>query len=171
MAFISSDTNVWIDFSIIDRIALPFCLPNTYIMHFDAIDNEILSPVGLRDKLLQCGLIGVELSIEEFQLAEEYGSRYPRLSTFDRIALAIAKERSIVLLTGDAALRKAANDEGVNILGTIGILDQLLDGSFITENDYVFCLLTLQKYNGNEVRLPKGEISIRLKRRLDLETV
>lgn len=59
--------------------------------------------------------------MEEFNLAEEYGTRYLKLSIYDRIALAIAKHRGITLLTGDGALRKAARAEGVHVLGTIGI--------------------------------------------------
>jgi len=89
---------------------------------------------------------------------------YPRLSTYDRIALAIAKERKIVLLTGDIALRKAAKSENVNMLGTIGILDQLLDGNYIAEQEYECCLLELQKHNGQVIRLPKSEIYSRLLR-------
>lgn len=164
MEYISSDTNVWIDFSVINRIELPFCLPYTYIMNSDAIDDELLAPTGLGDELLRCGLVGVELTAEEFNLAEEFGPRYPQLSIYDRIALAIAKVRNIVLLTGDGALRKAAKSENVNILGTIGILDQLLDGNYITENEYESCLLELQRYNGQVVRLPKSEINSRLQR-------
>jgi len=164
MKFISSDTNVWIDFSIIGRIELPFCLPYIYIMNNDAIDDEFLSPIGLRHELMQCGLVGVELTIEEFSLAEEYGTRYPRLSIYDRIALAIAKERKIILLTGDGALRKAVKSENVNRLGTLGILDQLLGGNYIAEHEYEFCLLELQKHNGQKVRLPKSEINLRLQR-------
>ena len=33
MEYISSDTNVWIDFNIISRMNLPFLLPYTYIMY------------------------------------------------------------------------------------------------------------------------------------------
>lgn len=164
MEYISSDTNVWIDFSVIGRIELPFYLPYNYIMNTDAIDDELLSPIGLRDELLRCGLVGVEITIEEFSLAEEFGLRYPQLSIYDRIALAIAKGRKIVLLTGDGALRKAAKSENVNMLGTIGILDQLLDGNYIAEHEYEFCLLKLQKHNGQAVRLPKSEINSRLQR-------
>ncbi|MGI6113719.1 MAG: PIN domain-containing protein [Mahellales bacterium] len=164
MEYISSDTNVWIDFSVIGRIELPFLLPYTYIMNSDAIDDELLSPIGLRDELLRCGLVSVDITIEEFELAEEFGPRYPRLSIYDRIALAIAKSREIVLLTGDGALREAAKFENVNVIGTIGILDQLLDGGYINTNDYKLCLLELQKHNGKEVRLPKSEISLRLQR-------
>lgn len=164
MEYISSDTNVWIDFSVINRIELPFCLPYAYIMNSDAIDDELLSPTGLREELLRCGLVSVELTAEEFNLAEEFGPRYPQLSIYDRIALAIAKVRNIVLLTGDGALRKAAKSEYVKILGTIGILDQLLDGNYIAENEYERCLLELQRHNGQVVRLPKSEINSRLQR-------
>lgn len=163
MEYISSDTSVWIDFSIIGRIDLPFCLPYTYIMNVDAINDEILSPSGMRDELLRCGLVSVELTFEEFNLAEELGMIYPQLSIYDRIALAIAKVRKILLLTGDGALRKAARCENIKILGTIGILDQLKDGHYISEHEYEFCLLELQKRNGQEVRLPKDEINSRLK--------
>lgn len=50
---------------------------------------------------------------------------YPKLSIQDRIALAIAKQRNIVLLPGDMALRKAATKEGVSIMGTLGVLGRL----------------------------------------------
>lgn len=164
MEYISSDTNVWIDFSVIGRTELPFRLPYTYIMNSDAINDELLSPSGLRNELLQYGLLSVELTIEEFSLAEEYGMRYLQLSIYDRIALAIAKIRDIVLLTGDNALRNAAKCEHVKILGTLGILDQLLSGNYIIDHEYEFCLLELQKHNGNEVRLPKSEINFRLQK-------
>lgn len=104
MEYISSDTNVWIDFMKIHRLALPFKLPYTYIMNKDAMEEELLSPTGLRDELVQCGLVGVTIQIEEFELAEKFGQKYIRLSVFDRIALSIAKFRNITLLSGDGAL-------------------------------------------------------------------
>ncbi len=107
MEYISSDTNVWIDFSIIGRTELPFRLSYIYIMNSDAINDELLPPVGLHTELLRLGLVSVELTIEEFNLAEKFGSCYPQLSVYDRVSLAIAKIRDIVLLTGDGALRKA----------------------------------------------------------------
>lgn len=164
MEFVSSDTNVWIDFMVIQRTALPFKLPYTYIMNNDAIEDELLSPSGLREDLIDCGLVGVEMEIGEFELAESYGARFVKLSVYDRIALSIAKIRKITLLTGDAALRKAAIEEGVTFIGTIGVLDQLYIGGFIDPSEYEYCLLELQKRNGQAVRLPKNEISARLQR-------
>lgn len=164
MDYISSDTNVWIDFSVIDRIELPFRLPYTYIMNRDAIDDELLSPTGLRDELLKCGLVPVNITIEEFFMAQEFGKCYRRLSRYDRIALAISKSRRIILLTGDKALRLAAKSERVSVLGTIGILDQLLDGAFISKREYQYCLRELENHNGGRLRLPENEISSRLQR-------
>ena len=43
MEFISSDTNVWIDFCTIDKFYLPFKLPYTYIMNNEAIEDELLN--------------------------------------------------------------------------------------------------------------------------------
>lgn len=161
MEYVSSDTNVWIDFYTISRLALPFYLPYTYIMSNDAIEDEILTP-GFQSELVKNGLVGVDITEEEFFLAESYGCRFPKLSIYDRVALAIAKERDIILLTGDMALRKAADEEGVSKIGTIGILDQLYKGGYIEKDEYYYCLTELQKNNGASVRLPKNELQNRI---------
>ena len=164
MKYISSDTNVWIDFMTINRIALPFRLPYKYIMNQDAIEDELLSPPDFKSQLLDAGLISTELTDEEFFLAEDYGLRYHKLSTHDRIALSIAKCRGITLLTGDLPLRNAAKAEGVPVIGTIGILDQLHEQSLISTAEYVACLSDLQAQNGKAIRLPKSAIAERLNR-------
>ena len=61
MEYIISDTNIWIDFASIQKLHLPFLLPYTYIMSTDAIDDELLSPPILRDDLIRCGLVGVDI--------------------------------------------------------------------------------------------------------------
>lgn len=164
MEFVSSDTNVWIDFQVIDRLQLPFLLPYTYIMYTESIDSELISPSGFREDLLKAGLKGVDITIEEFLLADFWGILYPKLSIQDRIALAIAKHRDIVLLTGDMALRKAATKEGVSFMGTLGVLDRLHEGSYITSDEYEYCLSEFSKRNGGQVRLPSDELKKRIER-------
>ena len=162
MQFISSDTSVWIDFSVIHKTELPFRLSYTYIMNKDAVEDELLSPPGLGAELISYGLVPVEMTIEEFFRAQQYGITYSRISAYDRIALAIAKERKIVLLTGDGALRKAAVQEGVAVLGTLGILDQLWEDRKVTAEEMKTCLEQLKELNGGAVRLPKTELERRL---------
>lgn len=162
MEFISSDTNVWIDFMAIDKLGLPFRLSLKYLMNEDAINDELLSPEGMREQLLQLGLIATELTEEEFYYGLKIAGLHPRLSEYDCSALAIAKYRGLVLMTGDAALRKAALSEGVSVIGTIGILDKLLDEEKVSLKEFRECILLLIKANGREVRLPMAELQNRL---------
>ncbi len=162
MQFISSDTSVWIDFSLIHNTTLPFRLSYTYVMSRDAVEDELLSPEGLGAELMSCGLRPVDITIDEFLLAEQYGIRYPQLSKYDRLALSIAKQRRFILLTGDGALRKAALQQGVTILGTLGILDQLWEEGKVTAEELLECLKQLNALNGGVIRLPKAELERRL---------
>lgn len=153
MEYISSDTNVWLDFVEIRKLELPFRLPYVYLMNDETVDDELLSPPGLSDELLKLGLQKTELTDEEFFLAEEFAAKYAKPSVYDCIALAIAKIRGLVLLTGDGPLRKAAVAEGVTVMGTIGILDQPHNGKLIKDEEYVECLQKLLEKNGGKVRV------------------
>ncbi len=157
MEYISSDTNVWLDFAAINKLEIPFKLPYTYLMHEDAIENELLSPRELRENLMGLGLQAVELTEEEFYLTEEYNAKYVKPSLYDCVALAIAKVKGITLMTGDGPLRKAAEQENVAVIGTIGILDRLFGGNYIEKEEYLYCLKELQKINGKNRRLPEKE--------------
>ena len=133
-------------------------------MYKEALRKEIISPSELLDGLQKRGLIGVDLTIEEFFLAEKYEKSYKRLSRFDRIALAIAKCRGITLLTGDGQLRKAAGQESVPVKGTLGIIDELWEEGLITKEEYRESLNDLyNNNNGGNVRLPQQAILDRLK--------
>lgn len=158
---ISSDTNIWLDFYYIEMLELPFMLPLTYIINKDTVENEIISPPDLSNRLLQLGLKETQLTIEEYILAEYYAS-YERLSIYDRIALSIAKSRKIRLLTGDKALRKAATSEGVSVIGTISILDMLYKAKFLEKPQYKVTISRLMALNGGKVRLPHRELQMRL---------
>lgn len=162
MEYISSDTSVWLDFVVIDCLDLPFKLPYIYLMNEDAVRDELLSPLGLGGNLLALGLVKTELTEEEFYLTEKYVGRFPKLSIYDCVALAIAKSRGISLMTGDGLLRKVALSEDVRVVGTIGILEQLYKGAYIAREKYVTCLRKLQQYNGGKVRLPWKELEKRI---------
>ena len=170
MEFVSSDTNVWFDFACTRHIDFPFRLSYTYIMFCEAVDGEIKAPLGLREQLLQQGLQPVDITEEEFYLATEYQLKYKRISVNDSIALAIAKCRKILLLTGDGALRSAAKAEGVSVKGTIGVLDMLKDGNHITLTEYIECFQALLA-NIERRRLPEDEIKKRLKAALEKQAL
>lgn len=164
MDFISSDTNVWIDFAIIDRLHLAFKLPYTYLMNSETIENEVLHPPGLSKRLLELGLQPTELNTEEYFLAEELNQKYSKPSIYDCIALSIAISRGLPLLSGDGPLRKAAEKEGVKVIGTLGIFDELLCGKLIDTEEYLHCMYKLKEHNNGRIRLPALLIEERIKK-------
>lgn len=54
--FISSDTNIWLDFDTVNRLDYPFKLPYTYLMNDDVVESELVVPEGLGERLVQLGL-------------------------------------------------------------------------------------------------------------------
>ena len=122
-------------------------------MYKEALRKEVVAPEELLNDLLKRGLIGVDLTIDEFYYAQELSTKYKKLSGYDRTALAIAKFRNIPLMTGDNALRKAAIKENVEVFGTIGLLDKLYQGDYINAPEYKYCLESLLSHP--ERRLPK----------------
>lgn len=163
MEYISSDTNIWIDFSAVNALELPFRLDCTYLMSSDALEDEWRSPKGRGSELTSLGLQAVEITTEEFYYADEIHSKYPKLSIYDTFALAIAKFRQIVLLTGDGRLRKTASAEGVTVRGTLWIFDELLRSGKIAEDEYKWYMQELKRQNGNTIRLPEAEIDRRMR--------
>ena len=129
-------------------------------MYEEALRREIVDPEELLQKLIRLGLTGVDLTIEEFLYADAIGQVYTKLSGYDRTALAIAKFRKYPLLTGDRALRNAAVKEGVEVFGTIGLLDRMYESACISKEEYAGCLEEFLKHR--ERRLPETEIRKRL---------
>lgn len=160
--YICSDTNIWIDFKTINAISLPFKLHNDYVMSNDAIKDELLSPPELKDELLDLGLIPIELDDSDLFLVYQYGSKYTPLSAYDTFAMAIAKNRNYILLTGDRNLRKAAITEEVTVRGTLWIFDELFGEEHLSKAEYLQYLKEIQRYNGKQIRLPPVEIQKRI---------
>ncbi len=164
MTYISSDTNVWIDFAIINRLDIPFSLPYTYLMSAFAVEDELLSPAGIKERLKGFGLQATELTEAELFLTIELNNRYIRLSSYDAMALAIAKVRNIPLLSGDGALRRAAEQEGVPLMGTLRLLDEARRIGKIDQEEYIEALKSLRDNNGKQIRLPAAELDRRIEK-------
>ena len=170
MEFISSDTNVWFDYYAISTLELPFRLDCTYIIFYETLREEIVDPPELISKLRNLGLLEVDLSDDEYYYASDLIQRYPKLSVYDAIALSVAKYRNILLLTGDNALRKVAQKEGVAFMGSIGLIDRLLNENRISQSEYLDCLNRWKNQSASSRRLPAEEIDKRIKRFIDKES-
>ncbi|GAA3961704.1 PIN domain-containing protein [Allohahella marinimesophila] len=87
--------------------------------------------------LLSLGLEIGELSSVTMMQASELINRYRRPSRNDCFALALAMQEACPLLTGDAALRTAAFTEGVEVKGTIWLVEQMVNFNLIDKQQAV----------------------------------
>lgn len=157
--FISSDTNVWIDFHEIGHLDHPFRLNFEYYISRDTFQEEFLKSESMKNDLMSLGLQLADVTDEEFMQAVAFQGRYQELSLYDTFALAIAKLRGWTLLTGDMPLRKAAVKEGVEVHGTIWVYDQLKIQGKMTEDEYDSVIGELiDAVKNGHCRLPMGEL-------------
>lgn len=160
--FISSDTNVWIDFNEIGQLNIPFRLNYQYYISRDTFVDEFLKSETMKNDLLKYGLQLADISGEEYEYALSIQSGNPRLSLYDCLALSIAKKRNWILLSGDKALRDVANIEGVDCHVTIWVCDQLERQEKITKEEYGAMMESLiEAVKSGRCRLPMGELQKR----------
>lgn len=163
--FISSDTNIWIDFFEIRHIDHPFLLEYDFYLSSAAYEDELIKSDELREKLLESGLRLADVTDDEFLTAQAFRSHYPKLSLYDALALSIAKSRSWTLLTGDRPLRNAAEHEGVGCHGVIWIYDELLRQNKIGADAYHNAMRDLlTAVQEGRCRLPVDELLKRVGR-------
>ena len=78
----------------------------------------------------------------------------PKPSHNDYLALALAKQETCTLLTGDTNLRIVANKEQVNVMGTIGLLCAMIENQLLTVDD---AFKALDRMKSGKRRLPWPE--------------
>ena len=78
----------------------------------------------------------------------------PKPSHNDYLALALAKQETCTLLTGDANLRIVASKEQITVMGTIGLLCTMIENQLLTVDD---AFNALDKMKEGKRRLPWPE--------------
>ena len=157
MRLLISDANILIDMEAgalmetLFRLPMQFGIPD--LLYYEEIEEG--SP-GLE----QLGLRIMEVSGEFVKYAAALPRQYnPMLpakhgakpSHNDYLALALAKQESCTLLTGDANLRIVASKESVTVMGTIGLLCAMVENQLLTVDE---ALKTLLKMKEGKRRLP-----------------
>lgn len=118
-----------------------------------------MEPVSLREALLEYGLHLADLQNDELQTAYLFMKTYIHLSVHDSFALAIARHRGWVLLTGDKSLIKAAKRENVECHGTLWIYDQFtLLGKITKEEKNKAMDALIEEVLAEKRRLPIDEL-------------
>lgn len=131
MLLLISDANVLIDMEI-GRLT-----PDIFQLPCEIAVPDILFELELKERhrhLLDAGLKVKSLAAASIKKTEFLIKQYPRPSMMDHSALALALQEKCPLLTGDKDLRVAAKKEGVQVHGTLWVVEQLLNQKIIQQS-------------------------------------
>jgi predicted nucleic acid-binding protein len=124
-----SDANILIDLEDGELMAELFNLPFQFqvpdMLFFDELEAD-------HGYLLEYGLQLGELTSESMAEVEVLVNKYKQPSRYDCFALMLAKQEKCPLLTGDQNLRKAAEQEDVEVKGTLWIVEAMITHQVIT---------------------------------------
>jgi predicted nucleic acid-binding protein len=119
-----SDTNIWIDFDHAGLLDALFALPFTFVST-DFVVQELNdpAPAGLVERGLMVEVLPGEILGELFVLKGQHDN----ISLSDLSCFWVARQRQYPLLTGDARLRRLAEQAGLQVHGALWLLDKLVE--------------------------------------------
>ena len=153
-----SDANVIIDMEVGGLIKQMFRLDYEFAVPDVLYETELKENHADLPKL---GLKRLELLPESVAYTVELGTKYRKPSRIDLMALALAKQEQCRLLTGDQALREAGKAEGMDVVGTIWLVGEMLHANIITNKD---AREAYHKMKESDRRLPWDQVDKQLKR-------
>lgn len=148
MQLLISDANILIDLeeggllAVFFGLPFKFCVPD--ILFYEELEQQ-------HSHLLELGLGVLELDPASMTYAHEVSQRYKGPSRNDCFALALARQENCPLVTGDRALRRAAEREAVVVMGTLWAVEALVRHEKITT---VEARAAYQKMQAGGSRLP-----------------
>jgi predicted nucleic acid-binding protein len=150
MQLLISDANILIDLEEgllaehLFKLPYEFCIPD--ILFEEELEEH-------HQHFIEDGLVLRELQSETMRYAMELIPRYTKTSRNDCFALALATQEKCPLLTGDRALRNAAELESVMVKGTIWLVESMVRHKLI---DFVQARDAYARMQETGRRLPWG---------------
>lgn len=130
MQLLISDANILIDLEeggVLESLFdLPFKFLTPDILYYEELEDH-------HEHLLQLGLALGSLDGDGIADVEIAAAKYTGPSRNDCMALVMARLEGCPLLTGDRYLRRAAESEGVVVMGTIWLVQQLLEHGLVAK--------------------------------------
>ena len=158
MQLLVSDANVPIDMEHGNLTAPMFSMKIVFTVPDVLFEKELKAR---HSHLLDFGLKIKSLSDEAVDKVMEFAAKYRQPSRIDLFALSLALAENCPLLTGDKNLRKAADQEGVRVHGTIWLVSEMLREKIIQP---AVARTAFQKMRDAGSRLPWDEVGKLLER-------
>jgi len=126
-----SDANIIIDMNTGRLLRLMFRFDATFVVPDVLFEEELRTD---HPELLRLGLKLLELREDTVVYAGRLVEKYRSLgaSINDLLALALAHQENCPLLTGDGRLRTAGQTEGIDVHGTLWLIEQMVKARTIT---------------------------------------
>ena len=148
MLLLISDANILMDVEVGDLIAPMFSLGYQFavpdVLYYEELEEQ-------HAHLLAIGLQTRTLSGKSVERVQTLSQTYVKPGRNDLFALALAEVEKCPLLTGDAALRQAAEAERVEVKGTVWLISEMVRERRIT---VTVARAALYKMRTNGRRLP-----------------
>jgi predicted nucleic acid-binding protein len=162
MAIVVSDANILIDLLQVELFKNYLKLDWEKHAPPDVIDEIIEDNLYLLNDAVDVKQICVpSFAFDDLQQIQEYFKRYTLLSVADCSCIYLAERLSAILLTGEKRLRRIASENhGLEVHGTLWVIDKLTKEKILTYRNAYNKLTMLMKIN---TRLPKAECTKRLK--------
>lgn len=152
-----SDANILIDMEAGALMETLFQLPMQFgipdLLYYEEIEpgSPGLEALGLRILEVSGAYVAYAMDLPDRYHPQLPAKNGPKPSHNDYLALALAKQESAVLLTGDANLRVVASREQIDVMGTIGLLRAMVDNRLLTVEG---ALTALDRMKAAKRRLP-----------------
>ena len=129
MKLLISDANIFIDMKAGGLVEAMFRLPEIFaVLDILFMEELVEYHLELPGYGLQVMSLTEETVAESMRLRQQH--RHP--SQNDLFALALAKQESCPLLTGDRRLRDVAKQEGVVLKGTLWLIERMVEEAIIS---------------------------------------
>lgn len=151
-----SDANVIIDMEVgglikqMFRLDYEFAVPDVLYEEELKDNHSNLPKLGLKRRELQAAAVEYTVLL---------GAKYPKPGRIDLMAIALARQEQSRLLTGDQALRETGKAEGIEVVGTIWLVGEMVSAKIITKKNARTAYAKMKESNR---RLPWAEIDKQL---------
>jgi len=159
MKLLISDANIIIDMETGGLIEKMFRLEYRFGVPDVLFDVELRANHG---HLVTLGLEVLELQPDTVAYADRLSAKHRKAGAMDLMALALARQEQCPLLTGDKSLRQTADDEGVEVKGTIWLVGEMLHAKVISRRE---AKTAYKEMRESGRRLPWDEADKQLKQR------
>lgn len=154
------DANIFMDFDsaglTFEFLKLPYLFVTSDIVIFELEDHP---PGTLVES--HGGVLIRDVPGKHQRRVVELRSQYPKNSIGDLSSLVLAELRNGVLVTGDGNLRKAAEEQGITVRGSLWLLDRMVEENLL---DPIAAARALDQMLERGRRLPANECVIRIQR-------